>query len=186
MSRKKFVALAGREFEVYNTLYATRNNRRRTLYDVYRKPSDLNVAIYNDWVNWLNCCSENDNDFITVESYNEHFFTLSGVVTISNETYAIYITPRHNYCAKVSRELRREVKCMESNNIMLWYASELDKAMTDIIISGWVFSTVIIHVARLSGMLDALRTIGVITEKTYNERKEELSRVHNTYYEKHS
>lgn len=75
---------------------------------------------------------------------------------------------------------------MTDNNILLWYASELDKAMTDIIISGWQFSTVIIHVARLSGMLDALRTTGVFTEKTYNERKVELSRVHNTYYEKHS
>lgn len=75
---------------------------------------------------------------------------------------------------------------MESNNIMVWYASELDKAMTDIIISGWQFSTVIIHIARLSGMLDALHIIGIITEKTYNERKKELSRVHDTYYEKHN
>ena len=48
---------------------------------------------------------------------------------------------------------------------LIWYASELDKAMCDIIISGWQFSTVIIHVARLSGMLDALRTTGVITQK---------------------
>lgn len=75
---------------------------------------------------------------------------------------------------------------MTDVNYLLWYAHELNKAMTDIIISGWQFSTVIIHVARLSGMLDALRTTGVITEKTYNERKEELSRVHNTYYEKHN
>ena len=75
---------------------------------------------------------------------------------------------------------------MTDNNVLLWYASELDKAMTDIIISGWQFSTVIIHVARLSGMLDTLRITGMIAEKTYNERKEELSRVHNTYYEKHS
>ena len=75
---------------------------------------------------------------------------------------------------------------MADNNVLLWYASELDKAMTDIIISGWQFSTVIIHIARLSGMLDALHTTGVIAEKTYNERKEELSRVHNTYHVKHS
>lgn len=75
---------------------------------------------------------------------------------------------------------------MTDNNILLWYASELDKAMTDIIISGWQFSTVIIHVARLSGMLETLRTTDMITEETYNERKKELSRVHNTYYGKHN
>lgn len=75
---------------------------------------------------------------------------------------------------------------MTDNNVLLWYAHELDKAMTDIIISGWQFSTVIIHVARLYGMLDTLRITDMITEKTYNERKEELSRVYNTYYEKHS
>lgn len=75
---------------------------------------------------------------------------------------------------------------MTDNNILLWYASELDKAMTDIIISGWQFSSVIIHIARLSGMLDTLHKLGKITEKTYNERKGELSRIHNTYYEKHN
>ena len=65
---------------------------------------------------------------------------------------------------------------MTDNNVLLWYAHELDKAMTDIIISGRQFSTVIIHVARLSGMLDTLRITGMIAEKTYNERKEEGQR----------
>lgn len=73
-----------------------------------------------------------------------------------------------------------------TDNILLWYASELDKAMTDIIISGWQFSTVIIHIARLSGVLDVLRIMDMITETTYNERKEELTRVHNMYYENHN
>ena len=73
-----------------------------------------------------------------------------------------------------------------TSNILFWYGSELDKAMTDIIISGWQFSTVIINIARLSGVLDVLRIMDMITETTYNERKEELNRIHNAYYEKHN
>lgn len=75
---------------------------------------------------------------------------------------------------------------MTYNNMLLWYARELDKAMTDIFISGWKVSTVTIHVARLSGILEALYITEQITDKTYNERKKELNRVFNTYYEKHS
>ena len=103
MSRKKLVTLAGKEFEFYSMLYTPRINTRRTLHDVYKKPSTLKVAIYNDWINWFNCCSENANDFITVESYNTNFFTLSGVVTINDGTYIIKVTASHNYCAKLSR-----------------------------------------------------------------------------------
>lgn len=73
---------------------------------------------------------------------------------------------------------------MTDNNVLLWYAHELDKAMTDIIKLGWQWSTVIVQLARLSGILDTLYSRDEITEKTYNERKEELSRVLNTYYEK--
>ena len=109
MSKKKLVPLAGKEFEVYNWLYLPRISTRRSLYDVYKKPSALKVAIYNDWINWFNCCSENANDFITVESYSSSFFTLSGVVTINNETYIIKLTASHNYCAKVSRQYCEEV-----------------------------------------------------------------------------
>lgn len=75
---------------------------------------------------------------------------------------------------------------MTDNNVLLWYAHELDKAMTDIFISGWQFSTVIIQLARLLGILDTLYERDEISEKTYNERKEELNRVYNTYYEKHN
>lgn len=109
MSKKKLVPLAGKEFEVYSWLYLPRICTRRSLYDVYKKPSASKVAIYNDWINWFNCCSENTNDFITVDSYNTNFFTLSGVVTINDETYIIKVTASHNCCANVSREFCREV-----------------------------------------------------------------------------
>lgn len=109
MVRKKVYNLGGKMFSMSNTLCCPNIHRHRTLWDVYKKPSAAKVAIYNDWRNWLTCCSENGNDFITIESFNVHRFTLSGVVTINTINYVIYITPTKNCCMKVSREYCREV-----------------------------------------------------------------------------
>ena len=104
MSRKKLVPLAGIEFEKYNSLYTPGINTRRSLWDVYKNPSELKEEIYNDYLAWFCYCSENCNDFITIDSYSNQRFNLSGVVTINGETYIIKITPLHNCCAKVSPE----------------------------------------------------------------------------------
>lgn len=105
MKRKKLLPLCGKEFEVCNSLYTPGIKTRRSLWDVYEKPSELKVEIYNDLIAWFCYCSENDNDFITIDTYSNQIFTLSGVVTVNGESYAIKVTPSHNYCVKLNREL---------------------------------------------------------------------------------
>lgn len=108
MVRKRVYNLGGKLFERHISLYCPNINTRRTLWDVYKKPSVNKVATYNDWRNWLTCCSENSNDFITIESFNTFCFSLSGVVTINNINYLIYITPTKNCLMEVSREYCQE------------------------------------------------------------------------------
>ena len=99
MSRKKMVALGGKEFEEYNYLYTPGIHTRRSLSDVYKKPSELKEAIYNDWIEWFSYCSESCSDFLTIDSYSKQSFRLSGMVTINGERYVIKVTPSRNYCA---------------------------------------------------------------------------------------
>lgn len=107
--RKRVYNLGGKIFEEYKGLYCRSIFTRRTLWDVYKKPSANKVYIYNDWRNWLTRCSESDKDFITIDTFNVHTFTLSGVVTINDVHYLIRITSTRNLFAKVSHEYCREV-----------------------------------------------------------------------------
>lgn len=101
--RKRFDNLGGKIFEECKHLYCSNITTRRTLWDVYKKPSANKVVIYNNWRNWLTCCSESANDFITIDTFNTHTFTLSGLVTINGVNYLIHITPTRNLFMKVSR-----------------------------------------------------------------------------------
>ena len=107
--RKRVYNLGGKIFEEYKTLYCPNITTRRTLWEVYKKPSAKKVAIYNDWRNWFACNSESIKDFMTIGAYNAQYFTLSGVVTINSQHYLIRITPTRNLFAKVSHEYCREV-----------------------------------------------------------------------------
>ena len=107
--RKRVYNLGGKIFEMCKALYCPNITTRRTLWDVYKKPSAKKVVIYNDWRNWFTCCSESAKDFITIDTFNRSTFTLSGVVTINSAHYIIRITPNRNLFAKVSHEYCREV-----------------------------------------------------------------------------
>lgn len=100
--KKDIIVLGCRQFMLYKKLFTPNIDTRRAVWDVYKNPSNYKLSVYADWVTWLNNCSEDCNDFITIDSYSNQRFNLSGVVTINGEKYVIKITPSHNCCAKVS------------------------------------------------------------------------------------
>ena len=100
--KKDIIVLGCRQFMMYKKLFTPNINTRRAIWDVYKNPSNYKLSVYADWVTWLNNCSENVNDYITVESFNSQRFSLSGVVTVSGEKYIIKITPTRNLACKVN------------------------------------------------------------------------------------
>ena len=63
----------------------------RVLSDCYGRPSERKKAIYNSWLKWATGFC---NGF-GVYSFNSHFFTLIGSLTLQKE-YVFVITSTHN------------------------------------------------------------------------------------------
>ena len=76
------------------TLLDTPNINRLSVIDVYGRPSQTKIAIYEDWERWFL-----DNDgYCGVVSHNCNFFTINGRVIdqITSKEYYCYITASHN------------------------------------------------------------------------------------------
>ena len=76
---------------------------QETVEDVYGRPSQRKIAIFEDWKRWFELC----NGWCGVASHNCNFFTIEGYVRDFNtrEMWYCRITPRHNYAVKVDEAL---------------------------------------------------------------------------------
>lgn len=89
---KKYLELNNRIFDVVTRLQVNKDYVT-TIYDVYKHPSKYKIAIWDEWVKWFNELKKDNNDFISISSYNFAHFTIHGRVN----GYKFYITPKHNY-----------------------------------------------------------------------------------------
>lgn len=91
------ISLNGKSFEL-NTKATGVNPFMiiRGIHDVYGRPSDTKVAIFESWARWFIA----NEGTVTVRSYNCNFFTLHGIVrdAETGNWYECDITPSHNYC----------------------------------------------------------------------------------------
>ena len=98
--RYEFIEINGRRFKldtkatVEETLL-----HRRSVWDCYEKPSCTKEAIYRDWDSWF----YKGDGYMTVQSYNCNFFTVSGYTTdiTTGKRYFCYITYANNNCIEV-------------------------------------------------------------------------------------
>lgn len=91
------ISLNGRSFELdIKNAGVNPSMIIRGIHDVYGRPSDTKVAIFESWARWF---IDNEGT-VTVRSYNSNFFTLHGVVrdAETGNWYECDITPSHNYC----------------------------------------------------------------------------------------
>ena len=72
---------------------------RRTVDDVYTKPSLKKLHIFNEWQNWF----INNDGYCGVASHNCNFFSIEGFVTDkeTGKRYHCFITKAHNRCTEV-------------------------------------------------------------------------------------
>lgn len=97
MKRWQFIIINGRSFELDTKNAGVNPNMIiRGIHDVYGRPSDTKISIFESWARWF---IGNDGT-VTVRSYNCMFFTLHGVVrdAETGNWYECDITPSHNYC----------------------------------------------------------------------------------------
>lgn len=85
------VAISKSRFDAWSTAKSDRDD----LYRIYKKPSEIKLAIWNDWVDWANHCIFVP--YIQVRGGNPNFFTIEGLILIDATWYYIEITKSHNY-----------------------------------------------------------------------------------------
>lgn len=98
--RYDFIEINGRRFKL-DTKEKTQETpiTRRSVWDCYERPSHYKEAIYVDWLAWFN----HGDGYMTVQSYNCNFFTITGYITDTktNKRYYCYITYANNNCIEV-------------------------------------------------------------------------------------
>ena len=71
----------------------------RTINDVYARPSQTKVHIWENWWRWF----MDNGGYCWVSSFNCNFFTIEGIVQDElGYPYYCRITPSYNYCWKIS------------------------------------------------------------------------------------
>ena len=96
---KKYIEINDRTFEVVPHLSVS-HDCLKDIFDAYKKPSKYKINIWHSWTKWFNELKENDNDFISICSYNFATFTIHGRI----KGYKFYITQKHNYVQLQSLE----------------------------------------------------------------------------------
>lgn len=86
-ARPAFVRSA--RFEAWKTAYCDRGD----LYNHYKKPSGIKLAIWHDWCDWAAI----NNAYLQVRSANTNFFTIEGLLWYNGKFYYIDITSTHNW-----------------------------------------------------------------------------------------
>lgn len=97
MKRWQKIEINGVNFELDTKVAGVNPNMIiRGIHDVYTRPSETKVDIYDWWATWF----ITHDGTVTVRSYNSMIFTLHGVVRDfeTGNWYECDITPSHNYC----------------------------------------------------------------------------------------
>ena len=76
-------------FEAWKTAYCDRGD----LYNHYKKPSSIKLAIWHDWCEW----ATNNEAYLQIRSANPNFFTIEGLIEYEGKYYYIDITRKHNW-----------------------------------------------------------------------------------------
>ena len=106
MAKRRYenVTLFGRSFELdTKDTIGYESIPHRDIHDVYGRPSQTKVNIYDGWAAWFN----ENNGWCDVCSHNCNFFSIQGYVRDmeNRKMYFCYITPSHNKCIEVKEEL---------------------------------------------------------------------------------
>ena len=101
----KYTEINGIYFETHKSKHAQnmiychlKHYSNKDLYNHYEKPSDLKIAIYNEWLDWY---LENDSSLAFFEVTNASIFqfTIGCILLNDKNEYIGYIriTKEHNY-----------------------------------------------------------------------------------------
>lgn len=70
---------------------------RGDIYEVYSRPSQRKVNIWDYWCDWCNAMNDSGWECgIQIESHNINFFTITGSLRGNGDTYDLWITASHN------------------------------------------------------------------------------------------
>lgn len=90
----KIIELNNVDFELGKPINGQPSINTRSIWDCYDKPSKIKEEIYEEWRNWF--VRDCDSYLFGVCSYNGHFFTINGLITVNEKTYYLVITRSHN------------------------------------------------------------------------------------------
>ena len=105
--KKEFFELLGVKFEVTNKckvhVAPITGARYAEIFEVYARPSQTKVSIWEEWCDWCNSINNTDEwkCGIQIECYNKSMFTITGSLREKNKglqgkIYYLYITKNHN------------------------------------------------------------------------------------------
>ena len=104
MARKR-VEIAGIEFDIINSdtkkglsiIKDLQNSTLKPLFDLYNRPSNTKISIYEDWLNWY-CKASLNADFSTFGCLrgSSNFFSIGAMICKENIIYYFYITAGYN------------------------------------------------------------------------------------------
>jgi len=104
MARKK-VNIGGYDFDIINPdtkqgtgiIQDLQAANLKSLYTLYKRPSETKESIYDAWIDWYNEISLNA-DFATFGCLrgSSNFFSIGAIVSRDNTIYYFYITASYN------------------------------------------------------------------------------------------
>lgn len=86
-------------------------NQPRTIREAYGRFSDTKERIYETWQDFYKGMPKSDNMEFRIASHNSQFFTIA----IFWGNRLLYITPSHNYCIVLTRDIVTKVRGWESS-----------------------------------------------------------------------